>query len=234
MSKDEKDPNAISDKQKSRENSSPVSGCLILSTIVAVFGGLVILYTVVGFYQFKKISGFTDETAAEIEVFEPTPDQITKADQRLSSVITAASGNTMDRVKFTADDLNTLIATREKLKDFRGTAFVRRISDEGIEVEMSQPVRQPGFGKPNRYLNATFVFMPEARARTIAFTIIDIRKEDRDVEIPEAFKKSFSAIDFYRLDPDDELMEPILRQMGKIYLEDEIIVVETKVSLNNN
>lgn len=225
---DEADPNAISEKQKHRENSSAIPGCAILATIVTVFGGLVILYVSVGYYQTKKIAGFTDEEAMEVAVFEPSEEQIAHARQQVAAVKNATQNDAIELIKFSAVDLNSLIAAEPKVKDFRGNTQVTKVGDGMIEAEMSLPMRQTGFGKPPRYLNGTFVFKPEVRARTIAFKLLDIRQEGRDTEIPRPFIESFSAIDFFRLDPDDEDFEPVFRRLKRVLIEDDLILVQTK------
>jgi len=137
----------------------------------------------------------------------------------------------MDRVVFTAENLNTLIATREKLEGFRGNTFVRRITEEGIEVEMSQPVKKRVLSKEVVYLNGLFTFVPELRKGTVAFRFVDIEKEG--VEIPKGFKEGFSAIDnLLVFNPKDELMGPVMKKLGKVYLEEGKLVVETRIEMN--
>lgn len=122
--------------------SSPAPGCVILATILTVFGGLAILYTIVANVQNRRLGGFTEDQPAKIETFAPSAEQTEKANQKLGDLVRAALTNESDRVLFSADDLNTLIATRELLKDFRGQTFIRKIGAEGIEAEMSQPMRK--------------------------------------------------------------------------------------------
>ena len=226
---DESDPDAISPRQKERAESSPIPGCIILSTILAVFGGLAILYTVVGFYQHKERAKFLDPEPAEIRVLEPTATQIEQAENGLISIVAAATQNHMDRVTFTAENLNTLIATREKLSGFRGNTFVQRITPGGIEVEMSQPVKKAVLSKELLYLNGLYTFQPELRKDTVAFKFIDIQKDG--VEIPEDFKAGFSAIDnLLVLDPEDEILGPVMKKLKRVYLEDGKLVLETKIT----
>ncbi|MGY8640200.1 MAG: hypothetical protein ACKVJU_03780 [Verrucomicrobiales bacterium] len=222
------DPNAISEKQLARENSSPIPGCAILATILLVFGGLVVLYVTVGFYQAKKFGQFTDAEPLTFPVTVTSAADAKRVQDELLKIKTATENNEVIMAKFSADDLNTLIASVEKLKDFRGNTLISTITDDGIEVEMSQPIRQMGFSKPNRYLNGTFVFKPEVRSRTIAFKLIDIRQENRETPIPPQFIGSFGAIDFFKVDPDEEKLEPILRKLKRAVIEDGYVQVHTK------
>lgn len=214
-----------------RRGSSPAPGCIILSTILFVFGGLAILYTVVGLWQQKQRARFLDAEPAEIRVLEPTPAQVEAAEHELVSLIAAATQNHMDRITFTAENLNTLIATRDKLEGFRGNTFVKGITAEGIEVEMSQPVKKRVLSKEVMYLNGKFTFEPVLRKDTVAFRFVDLEKEG--VEIPEGFKQGFSAIDnLLVLNPKDEIMGPVMKKIGKVYLEEGKLVVETRIEMN--
>lgn len=230
MSESNPTPNPIADPRG--PISSPAPGCIILVTIIVVFGGLAILYTVVAILQNRGLDEFTDPEPAERAVFEPSPDQIGTATRKTEDLLLVSTANEMDRMLFTADDLNTLIASRELLADFRGTTFIRKISEEGIEAEMSQPVRTGFLGGEFRYLNATFVFKPELRGRTVLFNVVDIRPDDPARPVPEKFVNAYANLEFFKLDPSNKDLEPVLKKLGKVYLEDDKIAVETRIVLH--
>jgi len=209
------------------DRGSPIPGCLILGAIIGVFGGLVVLYTVVGLYQNRVIGDFTQNTAAVIQSVEPSTGQVEAVKAKLGFIATAVKENRAERVIFTAEDLNVLIATLEVARDFRGNTFVENIGPDGIIAAMSQPLRKGIFSKGFRYLNATFVLEPEVRARTIAFKVRDIRPAKGVV--PQGFIDNYSVIDFFRLDPENEAIKAHIQSLGAIYAEDGKLVVETVV-----
>ncbi len=218
---------SVSGSRDDDERGSPVPGCLILSMIILVFGGLIVLYTVVGFTQNKKINEFTEDEAAKIQLAEPSPEQITAARAKLFDLKAAVSQNKVVRVLFTADDLNTLIATMEVAKDFRGQTFIKEIGESGILAEMAQPMRKGVFEEGFRYLNGTFLFSPQLRARTIAFRVEDIRSKKGVV--PEAFIGGYAGIDFFKMDSGNEVLAAHVGALKRVYTEDGYLVVETKI-----
>ena len=210
--------------------SSPAPGCIIIITILVVFGGLAILYTVVAILQNRGFDEFTDEEPAERELFETSPEQIRTATRKTEDLLLASTRNEMDRLLFTADDLNTLIATRELLADFRGTTFVRKITEDGIEAEMSQPVRTGFLGSDRfRYLNATFVFKPILKDQTLLFHVVDIRSENPERPVPVKFVDGYARLEFFKLDSSNQDLAPALKKLGSVYLEEDKVAVETRV-----
>jgi len=213
------------------QRGSPAPGCIILATIVIIFGGLIVLYTFVGNYQKKEISGFTEEIAAEVPELKPTAAQSEAAMVKLRSIEIAATDQKVERVLFTAEDLNVLIATLDATKDFGGQTYIESITAEGIVAKMAQPIRKGIIEKGYRFLNGEFVFKPEVRARTIAFKIIAIRPAVGAV--PQNFVESYATLDFFRLDPDNEAIAKNINSIENVYTEDGHVVVETRLKPRN-
>jgi len=207
--------------------SSPVSGCIILISIIVVFGGLVVLYTVVGLYQTRKIDDFAQDEPMAIQVDEPDAATVEAALAKLGEIENAVEEKVAIRVLFTPQDLNVLIATQEMLKDFRGQTYITRISPQGLVADMAQPMRKGIFDSGSRYLNGTFVFQPEIRLRTVAFKVIDIRAVEGDV--PEQFVSNYAVLDFFRLDPENEQIKKHISYIAAVYAEAGSLVVETGV-----
>ncbi len=221
------DEETIPEDSRTALRGSPIPGCLILGAIVFVFGGLIILYTVVGTYQNRTIGTFTQDTPAALPVVEPTPAGIEAVRAKLALIASAVKENRAERILFTADDLNLIIATFEVAKDFRGNTSVESIGPEGIVAAMAQPMRKGIFDKGLRYLNATFVLQPEVRARTIAFMVKDIRPAAG--EMPSGFIDNYTALDFFKLDPENPEIKAHIESLGAVYGEAGQLVVETKV-----
>ncbi len=218
---------SVSNSRDNDERGSPFPGCLILMMIILVFGGLIVLYTVVGYTQNRKIGEFTQDSAAEIQIAKPSPEQTAAAKEKLFAVKAAVSQNKVVRVLFTADDLNTLIATMEVAKDFRGQTYIKEVGKSGLLAEMAQPMRKGIFESGFRYLNGTFRFSPQLRARTIAFRVEDI-DSDKGV-VPEAFIGGFAGIDFFKMDPKNEVLAAHIGALKRVYTEEGHLVVETKI-----
>jgi hypothetical protein len=213
------------------DRGSPAPGCCILVAILTVFGGLVVLYTVVGIYQHRAIGTFTQETALSLELPAPSSEGVASAMAKLKSVGEAVAAGRSERILFTVEDLNALIATLDEAKDFRGNARIERIEPGGLVVAMAQPVRKGLFQKGFRYLNGTFVLEPQLRARTIAFKITAIRPAVG--EVPKPFVDSYAAIDLFKLDPELPAIKAHIPSLASVYTEDGKLVVETKTGGGN-
>jgi len=205
--------------------SSPASGCIILCTIIVVFGGLIVLFTTRGLWMSRQIDEFTTDTAVPVPVAEATPEQATAALEKLQKVRDAALNNATERITFSAEDLNALIASQEILADFRGTAYIEKITANGIVTRVTQTLRglKPG---TFRYLNGTMDFTPLLRRKTIVFQIRDVRVPDK--EVPEEFIKSYSSQDLFKLDHTNPILGDVMRELERVYLEDGQLVVETR------
>jgi hypothetical protein len=189
---------------------------------------LIILYTVVGSYQNRTLDEFTETTAQEVPVLSPTAEETKATRAKLETIAKAIEEGRSERFLLNGRDLNVLIATDDDLADFRKQTYIERVSDQGIVARMVQPMRKGVFIKGARYLHATFVLQPELRARTVAFNVMDIRSEKGSV--PEGFIENYRALDFFRLDPEWEIMTKYLGSIGAVYTEANHIVIETKVA----
>lgn len=208
--------------------SSPFPGCLILTTIVVVFGGLIVLYTVVGTYQNRAFDEFTAPEPVEVRLLEPSALEVEETLAKMDAIGKAIEEGRAERFLLTAKDLNILIATQEDLVDFRSQTWIERISPQGLVAEMVQPMRKGILRKGVRYLHARFVLEPELRPRTIAFLVRDIRPEEGSA--PEGFVENYRALDFFRLDPDWEVVRSAIPSIGAVYTEGSRLVVETEVA----
>ncbi len=209
--------------------SSPASGCIILCTIVVVFGGLIVLFTTRGLWMSRQIDAFTTDTAIPVPVAEATPEQSATAVEKLIKVRDAALNNATERITFSAEDLNALIASQEILADFRGSAYIEKITADAIVTRVTQTLRglKPG---TFRYLNGTMDFTPLLRRKTIVFQIRDVRIPGK--EVPEEFIKSYSSQDLFKLDHTNPLLGDVMRELERVYLEDDQLVVETRTKTN--
>ncbi|MDF1812127.1 MAG: hypothetical protein P1V20_07930 [Verrucomicrobiales bacterium] len=220
-----------SEGNSSPEGASAAPGCFILGAIITVFGGLIVLYIVVFFIQTKAIADFTEDSPAEIALFSPEDSQVAQLREKLALVKSATGGGRRERVLFSKDDLNTLIATASDLEDFRGTTRVERISDRGIEARMTRPMNRAPLTSMQRHLNAVFTLQPELRRRTVAFRVKNISPSRGT--IPEQFIKVTDTMNLFQLDPENPNIKPYIPRLSRIYTEAGNLVVETGPPAND-
>ena len=187
------------------------------------------LYTFVGFYQTRKIDDFTQDLPMKIQVDQPDEAAVKTAMAKLKQIEQAVEEKEVIRVLFSPSDLNTLIATQEMLEDFRGQTYITRISPQGIYADMAQPMRKGIIDSGRRYLNATFVLLPEVRPRTVAFKIVDILALEG--EVPSEFVSNYALLDLFRLDPENEQIEKHIGYIASVYTEGDALVVETGIKV---
>ncbi len=209
---------------------SPTSGCLILVTIIFVFGGLIVWFAIAGSKQYSEMGKFTSPQALEIQPLTVTPETQAEVEAKLGRLREAMISGEAVRVGFDAAEVNALMAASEGAEQFRGTAYVKSISDAGMLVTMTQQLRRMPFSKNERFLNGDFLFRPELRARTIAFALQDLKTEVGTP--PDMFIKNYATLDFFKIDPDSEEMLSYAAKLDAIYTEGDEVIVETKEAEN--
>ena len=207
-----------------QEGASPLPGCIIIITVVVVFGGLAMLYIGFAFWMNNKLDAFTSPEATEISVINPSQQQLDTVYEKLKQLEQATKESRMVRVSFSAEDINTLIANDPLLASLRGNTKVESIDSQGIQTQVSQQFRGLPF-RPSRFLNATFAFVPVVLKDSVVFEIHDIRVSGK--EVPQGFIEGYSKQDFFKLDTNNENLKPVLIQLRRTYLEKDRIVVET-------
>lgn len=215
-------PNAADGKPEL--GSSPLPGCVILITVVVVFGLLATVFTIVFHKQSDYFRQVSTETPVEVPSFTPTESQIAGVSEKLNRLLAAAEADELVRLEFSAEDFNALIGSRDLLSDFRGQTLVRGISEKGIEAEMTQPIRSGFLRQGIRYLHGTFWLKPEFTGKTVLFRVADIELPGK--EVPEGLVNSYPA--FMKLDPKLPPFDRVLPKLGKIYVEDDRVIVETR------
>ncbi len=205
---------------------SPTSGCFILITIIVVFGGLIVWFAIAGSKQYSEMGKFTSSEALEIKPLIVDAEAQAEVDQKLGRLRDAMMSGEAVRVGFNATEVNALMAGSEGAEQFRGTAYVKKITDAGMLVTMTQQLRRMPFSQNERFLNGDFLFRPELRARTIAFVLQDLKTEVGTP--PDMFVKNYATLDFFKIDPDSEEMLAYAAKLDAIYTEGDEVIVETK------
>lgn len=196
---------------------------LLVCILVLVSLGTWAVY--VAMKQDKTIAGFAEPAAVALDIPAPSPEALERAGEIEASFRKAVEENAAVKVELTAEDLNTLIATREMLKDFRGNTRVESISGDGLSVAMSQPMRS-GFMGDSRFLNGTLLMKPELRTHTVFFVVTDIRVPGK--EVPRGFIDQFSSLQLYRLDVSHPVLGPGLQRLETVEIVGDRLVVTTR------
>ena len=207
-----------------QEGASPLPGCIILITIIVVFGGLAALYIGVGYWMNSEIDAITSSKPAELSVPKPSQQQVNAVYEKLQQLKQATEKNQMVRVSFSAEDINTLIASNPLLADLKGKAKIEKIDSKGIHTKVNQQIRSLPF-RPDRFLNATISFVPVVLKESVVFEIHDIRVPGK--KVPQGYIEGYSKQDFFKLDTKNEDLKPVLIQLRRTYLEEDSIIIET-------
>jgi len=207
-----------------QDGASPLPGCIILLVTLLVFGGLAALYIGVGYWMNNKLDAITGPVPVEHNISKPSQKQIDTVHAKLEQLKQASEKQAMIRVSFTAEDLNTLIASEILLTDLKGKTKVTEINSQGIQTEVSQQLRSLPL-RPDRFLNATIAFVPVVLKDSLVFEIHDVRVPGK--EVPQGFIEGYSKQDFFKLDSKNEQLKPVLSQLRRAYIEEDRVIVET-------
>lgn len=204
---------------------SPAPGCTMISIAMGVVSLLVIWAIYVALKQNSTIDGFAEPTAATYEIAPPSAEALQRADAIQAAFEKAIRENSAVRIEMTAEDFNTLIASREVLKDFKGNTRVESITDKGLLTSMSQPMRS-GFLGGSRFLNGTLLLRPDLRTHTVFFVVEDIQVPGK--EVPRGFIDQYSSLQLYRIDPSHPVLGKALQRLDKVTIEGDRVVVVTR------
>jgi len=207
-----------------QEGASPMPGCIIVAVTLLVFGGLVLLYLGVGYWMNREIDAVTDPAPVNLAVPRASPEQVETVYSKLKQLQQATEAGKMVRVSFSAEDLNARLASEPLLADRKGKALVKKIDSTGIQTQVNQQIRNLPF-RPQRYLNATIAFVPVVLKDSVVFEIHAIQVPGK--EVPQGFVEGYSKQDFFKLDSQNPLLEPVLKQLRRSYLEGDHVIVET-------
>lgn len=182
------------------------------------------LYIGVGYWMNSQLDTFMSPVPAKLNILTPSQKQVDDVYKKLHQLKTATEEKKMVRISFSADDINTLIATDPLLADLKRKAFVVKITSEGIQTTVNQQLRSLPF-RPDRFLNATIAFVPVVLKDSVIFEIHNVQVPGK--EVPQGFIEGYSKQDFYKLDTKNEILKPVLLQLRRTYLEEGHVIVET-------
>jgi len=147
-------------------------GWLIVATVV-----LLVLVGLGGmFYQQRRsLVAMGMEQPLEVPIYQPTEEEARAVDRKLTELAEAIRQGEARTVAFTADQLNTLVATRPELAPARGRVVVRLKRNE-VEVEGSVKfalLEVPFMGE--RYLAGTVTVRPEIVKDKLRLTVLSMQ-----------------------------------------------------------
>lgn len=214
---------------------SPLAGCAILIVAMLVMIFLVVFSVFSLFRQYKEIVKFTGHKPVEIEVvgLEGRESQINSLSEQLEAFRQQLFEEDEVALRFTADQINLLIASCDILSELRGTFSVESISDEGMRIRISFPLNgiprlskegEEGFFTTDpRYLNGVLVARPVLLKGEVVIKIDDIEVEG--AEVPEEFVEQMSPYRPAERYKAHEIIGPIMRQLTRVTTEGDKVVL---------
>lgn len=202
-------------------------GCWIWGCLSVVLIGLIGLGLAVWLgvrFVGGQIEKYTDETPQELPVVEYDEQELAALETKLEDFKTKlGSGEQVEDLVLTADDINAMIASKEELK---GKVFVK-IEDGQIKGDISIPLDKlpMGMGK-GRYLNASAGFKV-----AVANGILVVTMEEAEVKgetVPEEIMKELrreNLVKDVKLEPETQ---KVLTRIEKIEVEDGKIVLRVR------
>lgn len=174
--------------QDSQEQQEPAKqrGCMFWGCITAAILAVVAVVGIgiASYSMIKYAKTFTSETPAEIAVYDPAEGEYEAVKARIEEFKEAVeSGTSGVELVLTGDDINTLIASEESLKELGLRAYVK-IEGDRITSDVSLPLDElPGFS--GLYLNGS-ADVKASMEDGILFVTLD-RLVVNGKEVPEKF-----------------------------------------------
>lgn len=200
---------------------TPFAGCWLGLAILLFALFFIGWFVYSGYEQDKAIAQFTAPEPVKLPAFTPTDAQIAAADAKLDAFKAAVEKEEAAELVLTAEDLNTLIASKDKLKGWRGTVFFTNIGGGVVTAQVTMPMRTLPWNDGERHLNGEIDFLPTTGGERgkLQVRANAIRVPGKSVE--PHFTETFSL----QLQPlsglhEDEATKPIIQAISDAIIED--------------
>lgn len=201
--------------------ASPMAGCLIFIILILVFStlGAFIVYT----YQDHKkaVLSFSESEPGVISEYLGGNGELSALNKKLSVFSNTVKEGGVTEIAIGVKELNLAISKLPKMQEFKGKMFVTSISKEGIEANISFPMKA-GFSSLC-YLNGSMMVMPQIAQGSI-FPVITSVSPASGADVPPKMVKFLPQALFssYRTDPD---LQSVFHKLSTVVLEDGIMKV---------
>jgi hypothetical protein len=213
------------DEQASKSRKDFIRyGCLVglVLLLMVVLGGLFGLY-----YARKMFNDFTESKPATLPPVRLSRPEIDQLQQRIDKFRQAIrQGKTTDPLKFTADELNALIATDPDLKPLKGKLHVT-LSGNKIEGQLSVPMEAIGLSLfKGRYLNGTGTFALSIHNGRLRLYALDFMAKGR--RIPTIYMDEIRKHNLADAINSDPRAAAALDWLGDIKVQEAKLILEPK------
>ena len=219
------DPTATSEKAAGK--FSPFAGCWIF-IIAGVLAACMIGFTIWTYFKVKDtIAGFTGETPRVIELLDTSGKEAaqTALKEKLMGFRHNIEAGHPAKISLNAEEMNLAIATFDILKPHRKNLFITAITAEGIEADISYPVKSQMGSDVMRYLSGAITIQPEL-VEGAAFPRITKIRPDKGNNIPDEFRKFISETLLHPLHEDKKLA-PHFKSLSAVEITGNTLVLHT-------
>ncbi len=196
--------------------ASPMAGCLIFIILILVFStlGAFIVYT----YQDHKkaVLSFSEGEPAKVTDYVGVDGELSALNRKLSTFSDLVKDGEVTEIAISVKELNLAISQLPKMQEFKGKMFITSISNQGIEANISFPMKAGFSGLC--YLNGSMLVMPEIAQGSIFPVVISVSPSS-GAEVPPKMVRFLPQALFssYRTDPD---LQGVFHKLSTIELDE--------------
>lgn len=213
-------------------HSSPGAGCIIITLLFAMVGGIAAYGIYSGVRQDKDIAVFASEIQEALPTEKASHEEVLDVRKRLSNFATASAAGKPATLTLSAHDLNTLVHNEIALEQVRGTVYFESIKDDRVQTRIALPINRIAFWKQPRFLNGTAILNVESGDGRIFFRIesMEIPKATPPVGFVERMAQS-DLLAPYKDDDEQKLVFENSKLSARIDNATGTIIVEAKPKL---
>lgn len=172
----------------------------------------------------KRVLGFTETQAAHIPVAQVKPAQARTLQAKARAFDSALKRGRAGTYRFTADDLNALVATAPDLETLRGKAFVT-IDGKRLIADTSIPLDQvPGLH--GRYINGKVEL--DVRVRNGRLEVYPLGITVKGKPVPPQLMAAFKTRNLAEQAQADPNFQKALAHIDSLKIENGAVVIRTK------
>ena len=178
----------MSQEQKNRDFFSPLSGMIVLFSIIA---GILILVTI-GVVSFRKINQNL------LQITEEKPLRFLAENAKYQKTFEKKFSHFSQKTNLTLNrkDLNFALQEISAFQNLRKIFFVEKMEEEMIFLKISLPIRTGLIRRKTRFLNGTAEVIPHLKGEKVLFNFQKIQKMNGEI-VPPYLKNSLSPYSLF-------------------------------------